>query len=164
MYATVTDLLLRYGADEIVELLADEAGDLTIEVLKAVMNKENTSAFSDGEIAAASNAFDRMLAVLEQASREIDSYVGTRYGVPLEQSKIVATPVQRCCLALARADLADDGDNLSEGLEKDRDHWRGWLLKVSTGKATLPNLTALSTGGGNKQRRLTAKIPTGLPG
>ncbi len=154
MYATLSDLIAQYGLTEISQLLADEDGLVSASLLEAYVIGD-TSTFDADEVGAINRAVARAESNLTQASRIIDSSVGARYPVPLTYEQAIATAVQPCCLALARASLADDGDNMGENTRKDRDHWREWLGKVATGRMIIPGLSPVASAGVT-QRRLTA--------
>lgn len=159
MYATLSDLIAQYGLTELSQLLADEEGLVSAALLEAYINGD-VSAFDADEVGAINRAAARAESNLTQASRIIDSSVGSRYPVPLTYEQAAATAVQPCCLALARASLADDGDNMGENTRKDRDHWREWLGKVAMGRMVIPGLSPVASAGVAQKRQGAAPRST----
>jgi len=157
MYATVSELVNQYGVTEITQLLDDEEGNVTAAVLTAVLNDEDTSAYTAEEVAATVRGISRADGIIAQCGNIIDASIGRHYPVPLTDTQARATAVHTCCLSLARAMLADDGDNLSDSMAKDRERWMIWLRDVSTQKAILPGISPVATNSGNRSQRLTAK-------
>lgn len=155
MYATLSEITLQYGTTEIAQLLDDEDGNISPELLTAALNNEDLSSYTPDEISSINRALNRAEQIITQQAHFIDASVGRRYPVPLSDSNARATPVQVCCMALVRAALADDGDNISEQVAKDRDYWRGWLRDIATDKAVLPGLTVISSGNGSEQQCIT---------
>jgi phage gp36-like protein len=107
-YATQTDLIARYGQDHIM-LLADLDGD---DVIDATMVER----------------------CLEQASAEIDLYLGVRHTLPLPS---VPEAVKRFCIEMARYYLASDSGRLTEDIRKRYEDVIKTLGLISKGSATL---------------------------
>ncbi|MGH1429760.1 MAG: phage protein Gp36 family protein [Neptuniibacter sp.] len=160
MYATVQEMTLQYGLNEIAQLLDDEEGNISSELLQAELDGD-ASSFTAEEQAAITRALNRADQIIQQQMNFIDSRI-SRYPVPLNDSKARTTPVHTCCMALARAALADDGTNLSEQVSKDRDFWRTWLRDIASGKAVLPGLTPISLGSGTQQQRLSGEVKSSV--
>ena len=133
-YATLEQLIERFGLEEMTQLLADEHDLLTEELLLAVLN-DSTSRYSTEEVQAAQAAVNRADVVIERLSDFMDSKFSARHTLPLDNPQ--QGNVVECCLALSRAALADDGTNTAKKMLDERDHWRQWLKDVSTGKALL---------------------------
>lgn len=162
MYATLSEIALQYGMTEIAQLLDDEEGNITPDLLKAALNNDDLSSYTPDEISAINRALTRADQVITQQARFIDASIGRRYPVPLSDDNARATAVQTCCMALSRAALADDGDNISDQVTKDRDYWRGWLRDIATDKAILPGLTVISSGNGSEHQRIAKKPTSGI--
>lgn len=143
-YADATDLVTTYGLGEITELLADEEGLLTPALVKDVIEGQPLSGYPADAQAAATAALARLEALLERQTQYIDSKLAVRYALPLPAPAQQNTPVVECCLALARAALADDGDNLSATMKEERQHWRDWLAEVVASQAHIVGATPLT--------------------
>lgn len=105
-YSTQADLAAAFGAAELAQIAPDGSG---------------------GTDAA------RVNAALERASRQADSYLATRYPVP------VAAPGPELTGAtndLARWWLYDDA--ATEEVTRRRDHAIAWLRDIASGRAILP--------------------------
>ena len=110
-YATVQDMIDRFGQQEMIRLTTPDDQEL------------------DGVNAEVADA------KLADASGVIDTYVGKRYRVPMD---VPPAPVVRACCILARYDLACGGArNPSEQMTTQRADVMTWLRDVSTGKAVL---------------------------
>lgn len=157
-YATLAQLVERYGLQELADLLCDEQQLVTDELLKAHLDEDVTD-WSDDEQAVIAIAALRAANALAQQTALIDSKISTRYLLPLTSP--ASLPVVECCLALTRAALADDGDNLSTTIKEERKHWRTWLDQVASGDAVLPGETAIGTGGA-AHRRHTGTMQSGI--
>lgn len=154
MYATIAELATQYGLTEVAQLMDDEEGNISAALLQAALDGD-TSSYTADEQAAIARAMARADAIISQQQALIDASVAQRYSVPLSDSDARATPVHSCCLALARAGLADDGDNIGEQMAKDRDYWRTWLRDLAKGQLTLPGISVISAGGNTPRQRLT---------
>lgn len=110
-YATVQDLIDRYGQTEIVRLTTPADQDL------------------DGVVQPVAEA------ALADASAEIDGYVGRRYRVPIDVPPPIV--VAKCC-AIARYKLST-GEQKSPTEEMRRQYEDGiaWARDVSLGKFVL---------------------------
>lgn len=116
-YGTQADLIARYGEPEIIQ--ASDRDDPP-----------------SGAIDSAS--VDR---ALDDASSEIDSYLATRYTVPVASPPNVLKAAE---LVVARYRLHDD-----RATDRIRDDYKSiisWLRDVSTGKASLPGVADASAG------------------
>lgn len=118
-YATATNMIARFGAAELIRMTTPEGA--AMEAIDTV-------------------AVERALA---EASDLIDSYLRTRYAVPL-----VAVPlaVAGCCCRLARHDLAM-GENRgpTEQMIAARRQDIAWLENVAKGVVTLDGVVPAST-------------------
>lgn len=106
-YCTLADLIKRYGKDEIIELTdRDRSGDIDEAIVE--------SAISD-------------------AKNEIDSYLATRYELPLLSVPAMLNPV---CSDIARYYLYED--RVTDHVEKRYKDRIDYLVRVSKRTASLP--------------------------
>ncbi len=144
MYATVAQLVERFGLNELAELLCDEEQLVTDALLQAHLDGD-VSGYSAEEQSAIAAAIQRAENALSKQSVYIDSKIASRYSLPLNDP--AALPVGECCLALTRAALTDDGTNISTKIKEERKHWRDWLDQLAKCDAVLPGENAVGTGG-----------------
>lgn len=135
MYATLQDLVNKYGTNELAELLCDEQQFVTSSLLTAHLGGD-VSQWSQPEQDAIARAALRAESSLRNQSDFIDAALGSRYHLPLLNPNYGA--LVDCCLALTRADLSDDGDNITTTVKEERDYWRKWLDRIADGKNSLP--------------------------
>ncbi|MXV43910.1 DUF1320 domain-containing protein [Saccharibacter sp. 17.LH.SD] len=110
-YATLADMIDRYGREEI----------------------ETTTPDRDSPRGTLDEA--RVSRILSDASSTVDSYLQRRYVVPIQP---VPPVVVRICCQLARFDLANGGSNVpSEQIRAGQQAAMAWLRDVVAGKATL---------------------------
>lgn len=110
-YATVQDLIARYGQVELIRLTTPDDQEM------------------DGVNADVANA------ALDDASAEIDTYVGRRYRVPMDVAPAII--LARCC-AIARYRLSTGGQkNPTEEMRRQYDDAIAFLRDISLGKAVL---------------------------
>jgi phage gp36-like protein len=111
MYATVADMVARFGSDEMIRLSTPSGQDLV-----AVQSAP-------------------VLTALEEASSQIDSYLRRRYAVPLD---IVPAEILRATCFLARYDLSmGEQKEPSEQMRLARKEIIEWLVKITEGKVVL---------------------------
>ncbi len=139
MYATPTDLLLLFGPREIAgcalpDHLPSEVR-VTGELLQLTVAGGDREAFSTAEQDAADQCLARILMALDQASRQMDTYLSRRYVLPLAASTIAANPLMKMCGDLARVALDDDSKDVA--LKMRRDSAVDWLRDVMTGQIAL---------------------------
>lgn len=107
-YATVTDLVDRFGHGEMASLTDREgSGD---NIIDAVAEK-----------------------VLSDASGVVDSYIGSRYEVPL---KSPSEALKRYTCDIARSYLYDEHE--TEGVKRLVEQAFDWLQGVASGKVSIP--------------------------
>lgn len=121
-YATITDMVLRFGETAIIRLSAG-GGPLPVSVQAEPVNL-----------------------ALNDATAIIDSYLRRRYLVPLASP----TPdIVRATCVLARYDLSTGADKEpSPQVSKDRDDVIAWLRAITDGRVTLEGVAPISTGSG----------------
>jgi phage gp36-like protein len=107
-YATVADLVRRFGEAEVIRLTDREAtGDIDAEVAEAA---------------------------LDDATTEADAYLGVRYALPLDPTPPL---VRRLVCDIARYRLAHDADLLTEEMGKRFEANTRLLRALSRGEAVL---------------------------
>ncbi|QIB34751.1 gp436 family protein [Ancylobacter pratisalsi] len=122
MYATVNDMISRFGEEEMTRLSVAD-GDMPEAVQRA-----------------------RIEQAINDASRLIDSYLRKRYATPVAPAP--AELVRSACL-LARYDLALGGDREpTEQMRLARKEIIGWLEVLAIGKASLEGVVALASDSG----------------
>lgn len=110
-YATLDDLIERYGREEIAGTSTDR---------NAPRGTLDTA---------------RVTRILADATSTMDSYLQRRYVVPVRPVPAVLT---RVCCQLARFDLANGSSNVpSEQIRAGQQAAMAWLRDVVAGKATL---------------------------
>lgn len=155
-YATIEQLTEKFGWTEISQLLADEEGLVTEALLKDIVAQADLGEYSQDQVNAGNAALLRVERALDKESHYMDSKLVAAYSLPLPASAQESAPLEDCCLALTRAALADDGDNVSTTMKEERKHWREWLNDIASGKAFLPGVSRTSDSGSVNQR-LTGK-------
>jgi phage gp36-like protein len=140
MYATATELLNRYGAEEIAQRADPVRSGLVYgDLLRKAAAGDDLSDYSPEEQEAAAAALAKVERALQDASHTINGYIGSRYQLPL--SRVPDVLKMHGC-QIARFMLYDDDatkqvETLYQGSLK-------FLRDVSSGAADL-GLTA--TGG-----------------
>lgn len=134
MYATVDDMIQRYGQVEMIRLSVAD-GDVPETIIP-----------------------DRIEGALSDASLLIDSYLRVRYATPVMPAPAVL--VRSACM-LARYDLAHGGDR--EPTEQMRLAYKSvvaWLEGLAKGEASLEGAVALAQGSG---ARVSDRQPAFVP-
>lgn len=105
-YATATDLINRFDADEIAQR-ADRVTPRRVfgDLLTVVASGGDTSAFDPADVAQAQVALARVQRALDDARDTVDSYISARYTLPISP---VPAILQRTACDLARFYLYDD--------------------------------------------------------
>jgi len=132
-YATATELLDRFDAEEIAQR-ADRGTPrlVTAALMRAAAAGENLSGWTAGEQAAAAEALVRINQALADADNTIDGYVAVRHAVPLASPPLV---VKRLACDLARYFLYDD--QATETVQKRYDIAERFFRDVGAGKVSL---------------------------
>ena len=111
-YATVADMVARFGAAEMVRASTPDGADAVLLVPAPIMT------------------------ALQEASVTIDTYLRKRYRVPLDLP--APSEIQRACCLMARYDLSLGGErNPSEQTKQNRDETVSWLKGIARGDMTL---------------------------
>lgn len=132
-YILVTDLLTRFGAEELAQL-SDRGTPrrVTAELLTAAATGADISGWSEADVAVVTTAMANINQAIDDAQSVIDGYLSGRYGTPM------ATPpaaVKRLACDIARYFLFDD--HASETVQKRYDASISYLRDVSAGKVSL---------------------------
>jgi phage gp36-like protein len=110
-YATVDDMVLRFGQAEMIRATTPDGAEAVAVVPEAI------------EVA------------LTDASELIDSYLRKRYRVPLATAPAA---INRACCMLARYDLGMGGErSIAEQVKDDRAETITWLARISRGEVVL---------------------------
>jgi phage gp36-like protein len=142
-YATPQQVIADYGLKEITQLLADEQGLLTEQLLLDALGLAAGGLWSgepsEAETAAALEAAARLDRKLDTASNFMDGFLRTAVTLPLAAGDANAGTLNECCMALTRCGLSDDPDNATERMDALAATWRTWLKDVSRGVVQLVN-------------------------
>lgn len=150
MYATASDLLIRFGAEELAQRAAPEGTQITGEILEKAINDDSLSAYTQDEQDAAADAEARIEAALSDAELLVDSYLKRRHSLPLESEVITASPLTAVTCDITRYGLYDE--HATEEIQKRFDDAVKWLRDVSAGKASLGAEDATAVGMGRVKR------------
>lgn len=143
-YATATDLLDRFAAEEIAQRADRSIPRLvTAPMLVTAAAGGSLAAYTADEQAAAAAVLVSLNQALADADSDIDGYVATRYSVPLEPVPAVIT---RLACDLARYYLYDD--QATETIQKRRDSAQAVLRDISAGKVSLGDPASPAPQGG----------------
>ena len=143
MYATPLDLLARQPAQDLAEAASTDP-DITGELLARSLSNTDDFTAPANTGPALTAALTLLRQALEDASAEIDSYLGTRYAVPVVNAPL---SLKSYCLDIALFRLFDN-----HAPDPSRDAPRrvryeavlAWLRKVAEGKIALPATAASS--------------------
>lgn len=163
MYSSLANYAAAFGQLELFQLLADEQPLLSEQLLADFLDGNFPGAYTADEQAAMLACEQRVNTALTQASLLMDSYIATRYQLPLATQVIEQNPLGQCANALARAMLADDANNQTDTMEKAQSRWLKWLEQLAKGQVVLQGGSTTSDNTGEQpQNYLTAKLPSGI--
>ncbi|MEO5352700.1 MAG: DUF1320 domain-containing protein [Magnetococcus sp. XQGC-1] len=135
-YATPQHLLLWFGSGEMTAVaVPDDRPPIQAELLRLTLEGKSRSDFADEACATADLAVARIQAALEEAGRLLDSYLATRYPLPLSTAVIEASPLPRACSVLALSLLYDE--QLPKAVEQRHKQVITWLRAVAAGHLEL---------------------------
>lgn len=133
MYLVAADLLDRFGSEELAQVAPpDELVAVEPALMRAVIQAEDTSAWTADEIQAATEGVARIDEALSDASEEVDGYLASRYTLPLDP---VPGFLVRLTGNIARYYLHDD--RASEEIEKRYRDSVKTLTAIADGKVSL---------------------------
>lgn len=142
-YATATDLLDRFGAEEMAQVATPrEFPRVATDLLRATVAGADRSAWTADEVAAADAAYLRIQKSLSDSDNDMNMYIGARYTLPL--TPMPANLVRVAC-DVARYRLYEDHAPEEVRLRyKDSIHL---LEMISQGKLPLGVETPQATAG-----------------
>ncbi|MBF0370983.1 MAG: DUF1320 domain-containing protein [Magnetococcales bacterium] len=121
MYATATNLLTWIGAKELAEIATpDDLIQITPTLMRLTIQGDARDAYTQAEQDAADESLVRIEAALGDADRQIDSYLASRYTLPLAAEVITGSILPRICGDIARWLLFDNGVTKEVGERYDR--------------------------------------------
>ena len=132
IYATVTDMLDYFGAREAIQLTGPLSATVSDEVLRAVADAADTSAFDQDEVAAAKQVDEYVNRAIEDAESIINTYLVGKYPLPIDP---VPLRLRTACCDIARMQMHTD--SVSEVVEKRDSSSMKWLKDVSEGYAKI---------------------------
>lgn len=132
-YATATDMLTRFDADEIAQR-ADRVMPRRVfgDLLTVLASGGDTSGFDPADVAQGQVAMTRLQRALDDARDTVDSYISARYALPISP---VPAILERTACDLARFYLYDD--NATEQVKDRHTVAMKLLADVRDGKAQL---------------------------
>lgn len=130
-YATLTDLLEKFEADEMAQLCSDDK-DVDGALLQLTVDAGDRSGYTQAQRDAADLGAARLQAALDDAQAEVDTYLEGRYTLPLDQSVPVLTIVT---CDVARFYLYDD--RVPETVDRRYGARVSWLKDVASGRVQL---------------------------
>lgn len=132
-YLTASDLLTRFGAEELAQV-ADRGTPrlVTVELLNAAVAGASMSGWSAADVEAVGKAMANITQAIEDAQSAIEGYLSGRYGSPLAT---VPAVVKRLASDIARYYLYDD--HAPETVQKRYDAAIAFFRDVSAGKVSL---------------------------
>lgn len=140
MYATPEDLLRLIGPAQLAGISRPDhmpGTSVSGALLQLTIAGGDRSAFSSAEQAAADDCLARIQLVLDQSSKQMDSYLSCRYMLPLSTGTVAANALRKICSDLAR--YAMDDDSVDKAIQTRYEDAIRWLEKVSSGKVNLPD-------------------------
>lgn len=155
-YLTPSDLLTRFGAEELAQV-ADRATPrlVSAELLEAAAGAADMTGWSEADVEAVGKAMATILQAIADADSAIDGYVAGRYGAPMPTPPAV---VKRLAGDIARYYLHDD--HATEAIQKRYDAAIALLRDVAAGKVNLGPEAASATpaGGGTVEMVSSARV------
>lgn len=152
LYATPQQVIQNFGLKEITQLLTDEQGLLTEQLLTDAIAGAWTGAPTQEEKDAAEAALARFDRKIATTSNMMDGYLRNAVTLPLSVDDANIGTLNECCMALTRCGLADDPDNATELMLSGCDSWRAWLKDVSRGVVQLVNPSGQTVAGKSRVR------------
>ncbi len=141
MYATLSELFLRFGYTELAgvaspdDLMVPSAGALRTLITSESDPPVFPDWVSDAEIASCEEVATKCEYALDSASKEIDSFIVAKYAVPLDDVLLTGTNLPIICCDLARELLYDD--KCTEEIKLRADRARSYLAKLASGALPL---------------------------
>lgn len=155
-YITLLALLDTLGDEWLAQRAAPTAPAVDGVLLRLTVEGGDRSAYTAEDQAAADEAVASIQIQLDDANREIDSYLRKRHTLPLDQTLIDGSPLSRITADVVRYLISDDlvTDEASSRYSKAL----AWLRDVAAGRATLGEVDATPTTSGR------VAVRTGISG
>lgn len=132
-YATATDLLTRFGANEIAQRVdRGQPRLVTVELITAAAAGGDLSAFPVGSVTRVQAGLVTVQRALQDADDTINSYINAKYKLPLSA---VPAVLNRVACDLARFYLFDD--QVTDLIKENKTAAIKWLDGVSKGTNSL---------------------------
>lgn len=142
-YANAGHMLTWFGAKELAEVaVPDDHSAVSGELMRLTIEGGDRSGYPAEEIVSADLALQRILAVIEEGGRMLESYLAHRYPLPLDEATIVASPLPRVCSVLALTLLYDD--QLPVSVDQRQQRTLSWLHDLAAGRVELAPLVSRS--------------------
>lgn len=155
-YATPQQVIQDYGLKEVTQLLTDEQGLLTEQLLLDAIAVAAGGAWtgmpSQADKDAANAALARFLRKIDTTGSMMDGYLRNAVTLPLSADDANTGTLNECCMALVRCALSDDPDNATERMDDCCDKWRAWLKDVARGTVQLVNPVGATVAGKSRIR------------
>lgn len=146
-YATPAQLLERIGARELSQIATpDDYAVVSPDLMRATIDAADRSAWTAEETTAADIALVRIVAALESAEAEIDTYLRGRYALPLAVVPRVLTDAAQ---DIARYNLYEDA--VPEAVTTRYDNAVGRLRGIGAGTLSLEGIAPESPTGATAQ-------------
>lgn len=134
MYITPAGLLSRFDATEMAQVGTPKSYEpVTAELLALTVAAGDRSDYTADEIAAADATLARMQQAAQDASNDVDLYIGARYRLPLAD---VPPSLARIAADIARFRLYDDG--ATDEVERRYTDALSQLKQIAAGTVALP--------------------------
>ncbi|MEO5341067.1 MAG: DUF1320 domain-containing protein [Magnetococcus sp. MYC-9] len=135
-YATAQQMLLWFGAGEMAEVaVPDDRPAIHAELLRLRLDGAPTGDYGEADTTTADLAIARIQNALAEGGRLLDSYLATRYPLPLPATVVDNSPLPRACGVLALTLLLDD--QLPRAVAEQQRQVIGWLQALAKGQVEL---------------------------
>ncbi|MEO5362453.1 MAG: DUF1320 domain-containing protein [Magnetococcus sp. DMHC-8] len=135
-YATPQLLLEWFGAGEVTEVaVPDDRVSIPAALLRLTLAGGARGDYADTACATADLAVARIQAALTEGGRLLDSYLATRYLLPLDEAVVAASPLPRMVCVLALALLHDN--QLPKAVAQRQQQVFDWLRELTAGRVEL---------------------------
>ena len=145
-YITPLALLDALGAEWLAQRAAPSNPAVNGTLLQLTVEGGDRSAYSADDQAAADKAVALILVKLNDANREIDSYLRSRHSLPLDQTVVDGSPLDRIAADIVRYQIS--GELVSDDASGRYTKAIAWLRDVAAGRATLGEVDATPTTSG----------------
>lgn len=150
-YITLLALLDTLGAEWLAQRAAPNAPAVDGVLLRLTVEGGDRSAYSAEDQAAADEAAALIQIKLDDANKEIDSYLRSRHTLPLDQTVIDGSPLSRITADIVRYQIS--GDLVTDEAAGRYSKALAWLRDVAAGRASLGAVDATPTTSGRVAMR-----------